>query len=115
MIMKFLPIFLLSFCFFSTSIFAQLNDQAITGEWTTEKGKVIKIVKQDQLFEGSTLDGASILKDLSFEGGEWKGTIQNRSGEMSAKCIIVMEDEDTIKITAHKGIFSKRFHWTRKK
>jgi len=102
-------------CFCSNYVFAQNENTSIVGKWSTEEGKVISIVKQDNQFEGTTLDGAPILRDLVFENDAWHGTIQNRGGDRSAKCNIVMEDANKIKITARKGIFSKRFYWSRTK
>lgn len=102
-------------CFFSNYVFAQNKKISILGKWLTEEGKVITIVQQDNQYEGTTLDGAPILRDLVFENDAWHGTIQNRGGDRSAKCNIVIEDANKIKITARKGIFSKRFYWSRTK
>jgi hypothetical protein len=95
------------------SVFAQEHKSSIVGKWSTEKGKIIKIVRADGQFEGTTLDGAPILRDLTYTDESWNGTIQNRSGSMSARCVIIMQEDDKIKITARKGIFTKRFYWTR--
>lgn len=113
--MKFLAAPLIFIFILTQTVFAQKENNDILGNWATEKGKIIKIIKQENLYEGATLDGAAILKDLTYSGNSWKGTIQNRSGDKSAKCNVVMQSDDKLKITAHKGILKKRFYWTRKK
>jgi uncharacterized protein (DUF2147 family) len=51
-----------------------------------------------------------VLKDVKFDGKEWKATIINPKKDMTASGEILIEG-NKLKIVAHKGPISKTIYW----
>jgi len=118
-----------------------LQQDKILGEWFNgDKTGIINIYKQKNKYYGQIVRGTDIspekydvhnpnpkeqtqplvgkiiLKDLSYDDGEWEdGTIYNPTNGKTYNCVIKMKDNNTLEMTGYVGItlFGSTQVWTR--
>lgn len=98
--------------FTSVITFAQKASDNFTGKYKTEDGAIISISKTANGFVGIDPEKKVVLKDVKFDGKEWKATIYNPKKDMTASAEILLEDKK-LKIVAHKAFISKTIYWTK--
>lgn len=98
----------------TTVSFAQKASDHLEGNWKTPQGKIIVISgNAQQGFTGTVQNKAiTVLKDIRFSAGKWKGTIIKPGDGSEAACELRVHG-DILLITAKKGIFSKEITWQR--
>lgn len=104
-------IFYLLIALAMTSVtFAQKATDNFAGKYKTDDGGTVVITKTATGFVGIDDMKKVVLKDIKFDGKEWKGTTYNPKKEMTASCEIFLEG-NKLKIVAHKGFLSKTIYW----
>ncbi len=91
---------------------AQSSNDNFAGKWKTEEGFIITITYSNGKFSGLDPKGRPTLYNVRFEKNEWKGTVQNHDTGQKGNCEMYLQGK-TLKIVAHKGIFSKTFYWVK--
>ena len=94
----------------TTATFAQKATDNFAGKYKTEDGGIITITKTATGFLGIDETKKVVLKDVKFDGKEWKATIINPKKDMTASGEILLVG-NKLKIVAHKGIISKTIYW----
>jgi uncharacterized protein (DUF2147 family) len=102
--------FLLTSLLVSTFAFAQKATDNFTGKYKTDDGGIITIVKTSTGFVGTDETKKIVLKDVKFDGKEWKATIINPKKDITASGEILLVG-NKLKIVAHKGFLSKTIYW----
>ena len=93
----------------SITIYGQKSSDNFSGKWKTEKGIVIEIIKNGNIFTGIDIELKKItIQNLKFSNGKWMATVIKPKDGTKAIGTFTLED-NKIKIVAHKGIFSKTF------
>ncbi|SMG15871.1 hypothetical protein SAMN05660862_1002 [Sphingobacterium psychroaquaticum] len=101
------------FTLVSLLTFAQKATDDLSGKWKTEEGQIILISKTGDVFNGvSENEKGTVLKDVKFTGGKWKGIIQKPNGNAKADCEIVLDGKN-LRIVAKKSFFTKKMVWTK--
>ena len=104
-------IFYLLIALAMTSVtFAQKATDNFAGKYKTDDGNTVIITKTATGFVGIDDMKKVVLKDIKFDGKEWKGTTHNPKKDMTASCEILL-DGNKLKIVAHKGFLSKTIYW----
>jgi len=103
-------IFILTGFLVTTFSFAQKSTDNFTGKYKTDDGGTVIITKTSNGFVGIDDMKKVVLKDIKFDGKEWKGTTYNPKKNMTASCEILL-DGNKLKIVAHKGFLSKTIYW----
>lgn len=104
---------LIAFILLSTTIaFAQKANDNFAGRYKTDDGAIITITKTAAGFIGTDPDKKVVLKDITFDGKEWKATIYNPKKDMTADAEILLQD-GKLKIVAHKAFITKTIYWDR--
>lgn len=94
----------------TTATFAQKATDNFAGKYKTDDGGVVTITKTSKGFVGIDETKTVVLKDVKFDGKEWKATIYNPKKEMTASGELLIEG-NKLKIVAHKGFLSKTIYW----
>jgi uncharacterized protein (DUF2147 family) len=102
--------FLLIGLMVSTFAFAQKASDNFTGKYKTDDGGIITIAKTSTGFVGTDETKKVVLKDVKFDGKEWKATIINPKKDITASGEILLEG-NKLKIVARKGFISKTIYW----
>jgi uncharacterized protein (DUF2147 family) len=103
-------IILLTGLLVTTFAFAQKATDNFVGKYKTDDGGIIYVTKTAAGFIGIDETKMVVLKDVKFDGKEWKATIINPKMDMTASGEILLEG-NRLKIVAHKGIMSKTIYW----
>jgi uncharacterized protein (DUF2147 family) len=90
--------------------FAQKATDNFVGKYKTDDGGMITVTKTAAGFLGTDETKKVVLKDVKFDGKEWKATIYNPKKDMTASGEILLES-NKLKIVAHKGFLSKTIYW----
>ena len=90
--------------------FAQKATDNFAGKYKTDDGGMVTITKTSNGFVGIDEMKRVVLKDVKFDGKEWKATIYNPKKEMTASGELLLEG-NKLKIVAHKGFLSKTIYW----
>jgi uncharacterized protein (DUF2147 family) len=98
--------------FTSVLAFSQKATDNFTGKYKTEDGAIITITKTSDSFIGLDPEKKVVVKDVKFDGKEWKATIYNPKKDMTASAEILLEDKK-LKIVAHKAFLSKTIYWVK--
>lgn len=94
-------------CIISITIYGQKSSDNFSGKWKTEKGVVIEIIKNGNIFTGIDVELKKIaIQNLKFIDGKWIATVIKPKDGTKAIGTFTLED-NKIKIVAKKGIFSK--------
>jgi uncharacterized protein (DUF2147 family) len=102
--------FLLTGLLVSTFAFAQKATDNFAGKYKTDDGGIITVTKTSTGFVGIDETKKVVLKDVKFDGKEWKATIYNPKKDMTASGEILLVGSK-LKIVAHKGFLSKTIYW----
>jgi uncharacterized protein (DUF2147 family) len=102
--------FLLTGLMVTTFAFAQKSTDDFAGKYKTDDGGIITVIKTATGFVGTDETKKVVLKDVKFDGKEWKATIYNPKKDMTASGEILLE-ANRLKIVAHKGFLSKTIYW----
>jgi uncharacterized protein (DUF2147 family) len=102
--------FLLIAVTMTSATFAQKATDNFVGKYKTDDGGIINITKTAAGFIGIDETKKVVLKDVKFDGKEWKATIINPKKDMTASGEILLEG-NKLKIVAHKGFLSKTIYW----
>lgn len=94
----------------STIVFAQKATDNFAGKYKTEDGGIITITKTTTGFVGIDPDKQVVLRNVSFDGKEWKATIYNPKMDITANAEILLQN-NKLKIVAHKALMSKTIYW----
>lgn len=94
----------------SSAAFAQKATDNFAGKYKTDDGGIVTITKTATGFVGINETKAFVLKDVKFDGKEWKATIINPKQNITASGEILIEG-NKLKIVARKGIISKTIYW----
>jgi uncharacterized protein (DUF2147 family) len=86
----------------TTVAFAQKATDNFTGKYKTDDGEIITIAKTSTGFVGTDEAKTIVLKDVKFDGKEWKATVYNPKKDVTASGEILLEG-NKLKIVAHKG------------
>jgi uncharacterized protein (DUF2147 family) len=97
-------------CFASISVYAQKATDNFAGKYKTDDGGIITVTKTPAGFIGTDPDKKVVLKDVAFDGKEWKATMYNPKKDMTASAEILLEN-GKLKIVAHKSIMTKTIYW----
>ena len=89
---------------------AQKATDNFAGKYKTDDGGIITIAKTTTGFVGTDETKKIVLKDVKFDGKEWKATIYNPKKDMTASAEILLVG-NKLKIVAHKGFLSKTIYW----
>ncbi|MDR7128031.1 uncharacterized protein (DUF2147 family) [Algoriphagus sp. 4150] len=91
--------------------FSQKITDDFSGKWKTSEGKVILITKSGNAFTGAIEESKeTIIENVHFTDGQWKGKIFKPGSSTKADCELVMQD-NKLTITARKMTFSKTIVW----
>ena len=113
--------------FIFVSSFQSPNADAILGTWNEKDGtKTIEIYKVKTSYFGKITEnlsdhenklqpGTVIMKDFVYEDGEWEGTVEIPTKDLSLKGKITMQNENEIKSTATVVFIGKSKTWLRVK
>ena len=102
--------FLLIAVTMTSATLAQKATDNFEGKYKTDDGGTINITKTAAGFIGIDETKKVVLKDVKFDGKEWKATIINPKKDMTASGEILLEG-NKLKIVAHKGFLSKTIYW----
>jgi len=80
------------------------------GKYKTDDGGIVTIIKISGDFVGTDESNRTVLKDVKFDGKEWKATVINPKKGVTASGEILLEN-NRLKIVAHKGFLSKTIYW----
>ena len=94
----------------SSAAFAQKATDNFAGKYKTDDGGIVTITKTATGFVGINETKAFVLKDVKFDGKEWKATIINPKQNITASGEILIEG-NKLKIVARKGPISKTIYW----
>lgn len=94
----------------SSAAFAQKATDNFAGKYKTDDGGIVTITKTATGFIGMDEMKIVVLKDVKFDGKEWKATIINPKKDMTASGEILIEG-NKLKIVARKGPMSKTIYW----
>ena len=94
----------------SFAAFAQKATDNFAGKYKTDDGEIVTITKTATGFIGMDEMKMVVLKDVKFDGKEWKATIINPKKDMTASGEILIEG-NKLKIVARKGPMSKTIYW----
>ena len=109
--MKMKKVFLFFVCItIATIALAQKATDNFVGKYKTEEGVVITITKTATGFIGKDHENNIVLKDVKFDGKEWKAIVYNPKKDITATCELLLEN-NKLKIVAHKGFLSKTIYW----
>ncbi|HTN19256.1 MAG TPA: DUF2147 domain-containing protein [Pelobium sp.] len=109
------------------SSFRMPEPDAILGTWKEKDGtKTIEIYKVKTSYFGKITEnlsdhenklqpGTVIMKDFVYEDGEWEGTVEIPTKDLSLKGKITMQNENEIKSTATVVFIGKSKTWLRVK
>ena len=109
------------------SSFQSPDPDAILGTWKEKDGtKTIEIYKVKTSYFGKITEnlsdhenklqpGTVIMKDFVYEDGEWEGTVEIPTKDLSLKGKITMQNENEIKSTATVVFIGKSKTWLRVK
>ncbi len=93
--------------------FGQKITDDFSGKWKTSEGKIILISKSGEAFTGTIEESKeTIIENVQFSGGQWKGKIFKPGSSTKADCELVMNG-NKLTITARKMAFSKTIVWTK--
>lgn len=104
-------IYIALFSLLSTLAYCQKATDNFAGKWKADKGVIIEIEKKGNSFVGTTAS-KTILNNLHFEDGVWKGTLIKPEDKQQYNCTAVL-DGNNLKLTVKKGMFSKTIVWTK--
>ena len=96
----------------TSATFAQKATDNFAGKYKTDDGGTVIITKTSNGFVGIDEMKRVVLKDVKFDGKEWKATIYNPKKEMTASGELLIEG-NKLKIVAHKGFLSKTIYWVK--
>ena len=98
----------------SVLAFGQKVTDNFTGKWKTSEGKMVLVTGDAQQgFDGVVENkDITVLKDVRFSSNKWTGWIIRPTDGMEVKCEVLLDD-DKLRITAKKGMFSKEIIWKR--
>ena len=103
-------IYLLIAFAYSMVSFAQKATDNFAGKYKTDDGGLVTISKTASGFIGIDDSKKVVLKEVKFDGKEWKAIVINPKKEVTAKAEILLEG-NKLKIVAHKGFISKTIYW----
>ena len=95
-----------------SATFAQKATDNFAGKYKTDDGGTVIITKTSNGFVGIDEMKRVVLKDVKFDGKEWKATIYNPKKEMTASGELLIEG-NKLRIVAHKGFLSKTIYWVK--
>jgi uncharacterized protein (DUF2147 family) len=96
----------------TSATFAQKATDNFAGKYKTDDGGTVIITKTSNGFVGIDEMKRVVLKDVKFDGKEWKATIYNPKKEMTASGELLIEG-NKLRIVAHKGFLSKTIYWVK--
>lgn len=117
----------LALVFILMSSFKTPDADAIIGTWKEKGGtKTIQIYKVEDSYFGKLIEnlskeenkikpGTIIMKNFIYDNGEWNGTIEIPTKDMSLKGKIVLENENQMKAIATVVFVGKSKIWDRVK
>ncbi len=94
----------------TTFALAQKATDNFAGKYKTDDGGIITVTKTSTGFLGTDETKKVVLKDVKFDGKEWKATIINPKKDITASGKILLVG-NKLKIVAHKGFISKTIYW----
>ena len=96
---------------FSIMMYAQKSTDDFSGKWKTDKGDVIEISKNGNIFTGKAGEKKKVvLENLHFNNGKWTATmIKPKDGEKIDAILTLVDNK--INILVKKGIMSKTIVW----
>jgi len=103
-------IFLLTGLMFTTFAFAQKATDNLAGKYKTDDGGIVTVVKTATGFSGTDESNRPVLKNIKFDGKEWKGEIINYKQNVTASGEVLLEG-NKLKIVAHKAFITKTIYW----
>lgn len=95
---------------FTSITFAQKATDNFAGKYKTDDGGIVTITKTASGFVGIDDTKKVVLKDVKFDGKEWKAVVINPKKDIVANGEILLEG-NKLKIVAHKGFLSKTIYW----
>ena len=95
---------------FTSVTFAQKATDNFAGKYKTDDGGLVTISKTASGFVGIDDTKKVVLKDVKFDGKEWKAVVINPKKDIVANGEILLEG-NKLKIVAHKGFLSKTIYW----
>ncbi len=95
---------------FTSVTFAQKATDNFAGKYKTDDGGIVTITKTASGFVGIDDTKKVVLKDVKFDGKEWKAVVINPKKDIVANGEILLEG-NKLKIVAHKGFLSKTIYW----
>lgn len=92
--------------------FAQKSTDDFTGTWRTKENKNVVFSRTQTGFTAvAEQKNRTVIKEIQFTDGKWKGIIITPKGE-SLACELLLK-ASTLEITVKKGMFSKKLEWTK--
>jgi adenine deaminase len=95
---------------FTSVTFAQKATDNFAGKYKTDDGGIVTITKTASGFVGIDDTKKVVLKEVKFDGKEWKAVVINPKKDIVANGEILLEG-NKLKIVAHKGFLSKTIYW----
>ena len=95
---------------FTSVTFAQKATDNFAGKYKTDDGGIVTITKTASGFVGIDDTKKVVLKDVKFDGKEWKAVVINPKKDIVANGEILLEG-NKLKIVAHKGFLAKTIYW----
>ena len=95
---------------FTSVTFAQKATDNFAGKYKTDDGGLVTISKTASGFVGIDDTKKVVLKEVKFDGKEWKAVVINPKKDIVANGEILLEG-NKLKIVAHKGFLSKTIYW----
>ncbi len=95
---------------FTSITFAQKATDNFAGKYKTDDGGLVTISKTASGFVGIDDTKKVVLKEVKFDGKEWKAVVINPKKDIVANGEILLEG-NKLKIVAHKGFLSKTVYW----
>ena len=95
---------------FTSVTFAQKATDNFAGKYKTDDGGLVTISKTASGFVGIDDTKKVVLKEVKFDGKEWKAVVINPKKDIVANGEILLEG-NKLKIVAHKGFLSKTVYW----
>jgi len=95
---------------FTSVTFAQKATDNFAGKYKTDDGGLVTVTKTASGFVGIDDTKKVVLKDVKFDGKEWKAVVINPKKDIVANGEILLEG-NKLKIVAHKGFLSKTIYW----
>jgi len=103
-------IFLLVGSMVTTFSFAQKATDNFAGKYKTDDGGIVTVVKTATGFSGTDESNRPVLKNIKFDGKEWKGEIINYKKDLTASGEILLEG-NKLKVVVHKAFITKTIYW----